>query len=72
MKKIFLVFVETENGKHFAHAETIKTGENLMNFVGRYPHADTVHICENATQAAFLAVNWNESYRNNGTYMLSV
>ncbi len=72
MNKIFVVFVEaTKDGKHYAHAETIRAGENLMNFIGRYEEAKTeiVHICETATQAAYLAEEWNESYRWNNTYM---
>lgn len=67
MKKIYLVFVETEAGKHYSHAETIKTGENLMNFVRRYPKLKAMHICETATQAAFLTEEWNKSFKANGT-----
>jgi len=69
MKKIFLVFSETKNGKHYAHAETIRAGENLKNYIERYPSANIVHICETATQAAFLAEQWNQDYKNNNTYM---
>lgn len=69
MKKIYLVFSETKDGKHFAHAETIKAGENLKVYVDRYPNAKVIHICESATQAAYLAEEWNEAYRNNRTYM---
>ena len=67
MKKIYLVFTETKDGKHRAHAETIKAGENLMNYIKRYPSADIVHICETAARAAYLAEEWNESFRSNGT-----
>lgn len=69
MKRIYLVFSETKDGKHFAHAETIRAGENLRNYIERYPLAKIVHICESATQAAYLAEEWNESYKQNGTYM---
>lgn len=69
MKKIYLVFSETKNGKHYAHADTIKTGENLMSYIKRYPGIDIVHICETATQAAYLAAEWNKSYRDNNTFM---
>ena len=69
MKKIYLVFSETKDGKHYAHAETIRTGENLKNFIEIYPSADVIHICESATQAAYLAEEWNYSYRKNNTYM---
>lgn len=69
MKKIYLVFSETKDGKHYAHAETIRAGENLKNFIEIYPSADVIHICESATQAAYLAEEWNYSYRKNNTYM---
>ena len=69
MKRIYLVFSETKDGKHFAHAETIRAGENLKNYIERYPSADIIHICESATQAAYLAEEWNDDYRRNKTYM---
>ena len=69
MKKIFLVFSETWSGKHYAHAETIRAGENLKTFIDRYPYSDIIHICESATQAANIAESWNQSYKNNNTFM---
>ena len=69
MKRIYLVFSETKDGKHYAHAETIRAGENLKNYIERYPSANIVHICETVTQAAFLAEQWNQDYKNNNTYM---
>ena len=69
MKRIYLVFSETKDGKHFAHAETIRAGENLKNYIERYPSADIIHICESATKAAYLAEEWNDDYRRNKTYM---
>lgn len=69
MKKIYLAVVETKDGKHYSHAETIKAGENLMYYVKRHPSTKVMHICETATQAAFLAKEWNKSFRDNGTSM---
>lgn len=66
MKKIFLVFVENHGGKHYAWAETIKTGENLKNYIERYPETIIVHVCESATEAAYLAEEWNKAYREKG------
>lgn len=68
MTKIFIVFSETKDGKHYAHAETIRAGENLMNFVERFK-PDIMHICKSATEAAYLAEQWNEAYKKNKTYM---
>ena len=71
MKKIYLVFSETKSGKHYAPAETIRAGENLKNFIDKYPDADIIHICETATQAHCLAEAWNQAYRDNNSYMYS-
>ena len=69
MKKIHLVIVETENGKHYAHAESIRTGENLKAHFGRYPKMSIAHLCETALEAHTTAEKWNEEYRANGTYL---
>lgn len=67
MKKIYITFSETKDGKNYAYADTIRAGENLMNFVR--PTTQIMHICETAIQAWFIAVEWNKAYINNGTYM---
>ena len=68
MKNIYLVFVSEIDGKYCATAETIRAGNNLIPFCKRY-RAAIVHICETATHAHFLAERWNQSYRENGTYL---
>lgn len=69
MKKVFVVFVQEINGKYWAIPDTIRTGENLAAFIQRY-RANICHLCESATQAAFLAAEWNEAYKANGTNLL--
>jgi hypothetical protein len=69
MKKIYIVISITENGKRHAFSETIRTGENLKAHFKRYPNADIIHLCETATQAGYLAAEWNESYKKNGEYL---
>ena len=66
MKKIFVVFNTAKNGKYHAIAETIKTGENLLPFIKRY-EANVVHLCETRKQADTLAIEWNQTYKENGT-----
>ena len=66
MKKIFVVFSITQDGKHYAIAETIRTGENLLNYCSRY-NADICHLCESRQEAEDLALYWNKSYKANGT-----
>lgn len=71
MKKIHVVFVESENGKHFAHAESIRVGENLKPHFDRYPQMSIAHLCETATEAHTTAAKWNEEYKANGSYWFS-
>ncbi len=68
MKMIYVVFNIEKDGKYHAFADTIRTGENLLSHVNRY-HANVAHLCESRKQAEEIAVNWNNSYRENGTYM---
>ena len=36
MKKIYIVIQQEENGKYYAFADAIRTGENLKPFIERY------------------------------------
>lgn len=67
MKKIYLVFVDTKDGKYYAHSETFRVGDVLET--DRYPLTKVIHICETATEASYLAVQMNEDYKDNNTYM---
>ena len=66
MKMIFIVFDIEQNGKRYAIADTIRTGENLKSFIDRYK-CDVCHLCESRKEAETLARVWNESYKANGT-----
>lgn len=68
MKMIFVVFVISENGKHFAKADTIRTGENLLCHIRRY-NCEVVHLCESRKEAEQIAIEWNNTYKENGTYL---
>ena len=71
MKKIHLVIVETENGKHYAQAQSIRTGEDLKSHFDSFPNMIIAHLCETATEAQYTAAKWNESYKANGTYLFA-
>ena len=66
MKKIFVVFNMIQDGKQYAIPETIRMGENLISFIKRY-NANICHLCESRQDAEMLAINWNNSYKANGT-----
>ena len=69
MKMIFVVFSQEQNGKYFAVADTIRTGENLIAYCRRY-NSNICHLCENRKQAEQIAREWNESYNRNGTNLV--
>lgn len=64
MKMIFVVFSTVQNGKRYAIADTIRTGENLLTHCCRY-NADICHLCENRREADKIAAAWNEIYKAN-------
>lgn len=69
MKKIFIAVSKTENGKHFAFVETIKTGENILNYIQRHKTADIFHLCESKKEAEETIYFWNKQYHKNGTFL---
>jgi hypothetical protein len=69
MKKIYIVFNITENGKNYAFVDTIRAGENLLVHIERHKNCNICHLCETRKQAEFLAIHWNACYKANGTYL---
>ena len=56
MKKIYIVF----DGPRGPFADTIKAGENLINYIEKYD-AKIAHVCENALKALLIAEAWKEA-----------
>ena len=69
MKKIYIAISITENGKKYAFAETIRTGENLLTHTKRRKNADVFHLCESRKEAEETVLHWNACYKANGTYL---
>ena len=69
MKNIFVVVVTEEDGKYYAIADTIHTGQNIIPIMQRYKDAVIIHLCETRRQADDLAFAWNNDYKRNGTYL---
>lgn len=69
MKRIFVVFSQELNGKYFAVADTIRTGENLIAYCRRY-NSNICHLCESRKHAEQIALEWNESYKRNGMNLI--
>lgn len=63
---IFVVFSIKQDGKQYAIADTIKTGENLLSHCRRY-NSDICHLCESRKEADQIAIEWNRAYKENDT-----
>lgn len=68
MEKAFVVFSIARNGKRYAVADTIRAGENLLAHSRRY-NADVCYLCKSRQEAEQMALDWNKSYKKNGTYL---
>lgn len=69
MGKTFVVFSIARDGKRYAVADTIQAGENLLAHSRRYD-ADVCYLCKSRREAEQTAIDWNDSYKKNGTYLL--
>lgn len=69
MKKIYITVSITENGKRYAFAETIRTGENLLPHIRRYKTSDIMHLCETRREAEENALRWNAIYKANNEFL---
>ena len=68
MKKIYVVYVlNTEGGKLYAAADTLQVGENIKAHIERH-NAKTCTVCESRAHAEQTAIQWNEDFKNNGTF----
>lgn len=68
MKKIYVAIQAEDNGKYYAFADAIRTGENLKPFIERY-NANIFHLCENRKHAEELVIRWNAVFKANGEYL---
>lgn len=66
MKMIFVAAQMEINGKFYAIADTIRTGQNLAAILQRY-NTGVVHLCESRKQAKKIALAWNDDFARNGT-----
>lgn len=78
-KNVYVVwsFSNKDNTKHYAIAEKISGGHNLLGYAQTYAkgssisgYARTMSVCNTWKAARQLAHHWNECYKKNGTYSL--
>ena len=67
-KNSYLAVTVEENGKYYAYMIKHHNSNNLLNIldIKGILHAN---ICETKKEAERIVENWNESYKQNGTYM---
>lgn len=67
--KTFFVFqCETEPGKMYAYADTIQNCNNLVNIFAGIRGLVSANACDTRKQADAIARDWNNCYKQNGTY----
>lgn len=69
MKRFYYVVSEHDSGKNYAYVLVIGSNNNLLAVLEDYKKAKVVQPCESKKKAHELAEFWNDSYRNNGTYL---
>ena len=68
---VWYVIQSSKNGKNYAHAFRLRMNQNIASFVQDYPNIVTMNACESMKYAKGLAQAWNDSFKENETYMYS-
>ena len=68
---VWYVIMRSKDGKNYAHAFRLRRNENLVPFIQNYPDIVTMNPCSTKEYARGLVQAWNESFKENGTYMFA-
>lgn len=68
---VWYVLTREKDGKRYAHAFRLRSNYNIASFVKDYPDIEWMNSCPTKKFAESLAQAWNDSFKNNGTYMFS-
>lgn len=71
MKYFWLVITIQEQGKYYAYAQRISTSNDIKSFLERIKGLLHANITPTKKEALNIAKCWNDSYRQNGTYLFS-
>lgn len=63
----YVAVIRERDGKHFAFADTIRSGQNILCIIEGYK-AKVVHLCNSRIEAENLALAWNTSFKENNTF----
>ena len=66
---IYLLLNVKENGKLYAWAYKTSANNDLLSVLARFKNLHTVNVCRTFTEAKQTAAAWNETYKQNGTYL---
>lgn len=67
----WLVITIQEKGKYYAYAQRISTSDDIKSFLERFKGLLHANITPTKKRALEIAKCWNDSYKNNGTYLFS-
>lgn len=69
MKNFYIAVMIEENGKHYAHMIRVTDSTNLHSRLSGIQNIIAANIMPTKKAAAATVTAWNESFKNNGTYL---
>ena len=73
MKNYYLAINKEINELRYAYVSQVSGSDNLINYCERRKDegANCIMICETKKQAERIVEEWNETYKSDGTYLLT-
>lgn len=68
MKNFYIVVTVTENGKYYSYIVKTNENNNLISTLA-IKNIVSANLYETKKRAKEIVTTWNETYKNNGTYM---
>jgi len=70
MKNFYIAVQIRENGKYYAYMIRCTHSDNLLSKL-KIPHIVAANIMPTKKAARATVIAWNDSFKNNGTYLFS-
>ena len=68
MKNFYIAVIIKEDNKYYAYTVKANESDNLLRKL-KIKNIIIANICNTRSQAEKIINEWNESYKNNGTYL---
>ena len=72
-KNFYIAVTAEENNKYYSYMIIYHNCNNLLSTLKEHEHNNLIHanICSTKKEARALVELWNESYKNNGTFLFA-